>query len=159
MEKGLWHLPGERSKNKLPIARPLCSEAVKVIEEALEWAGKDTQYIFPSVRGKGPVLVTSVNRAMSDIFEGKEDRPRLHDLRRTTATRLSELGVQRLIVDKILHHKDRSVGAIYDRSSHEAEMRRALLQWERKLRSIVEGKKEEKAVEGKKEDAPSEEKK
>jgi integrase len=62
-----------------------------------------------------------------------------HDLRRTTGTRLGELGFNRLVQDKVLHHKDRTVGGIYDRHSYDGEKSRALAAWERRLRMIVLG--------------------
>jgi integrase len=64
-----------------------------------------------------------------------------HDLRRTVATRLAELRVPRVVVDSLLNHVDRTVGAIYDRHSYADEKRAALEAWASKLAQIVSGKK------------------
>ena len=63
-----------------------------------------------------------------------------HDLRRTAATIISELGFNRLVVDKILNHKDRTVVGIYDRHTYDTEKRQALEAWETELEQILTGK-------------------
>lgn len=52
----------------------------------------------------------------------------------------SELGFNRLVVDKILNHKDRTVGGIYDQHTYDAEKRQALEAWEAELEQILAGK-------------------
>lgn len=51
---------------------------------------------------------------------------RIHDLRRTAATRMTENKVPRFIVERVLGHADRSVTAIYDRATYREEKRQAL---------------------------------
>lgn len=63
-----------------------------------------------------------------------------HDLRRTAATGLAEIGTPRLIIDAVLNHKDRTVGAVYDRYNYAHEKRAALDAWAKKLSLIVSGK-------------------
>ena len=48
------------------------------------------------------------------------------DFRRTAASRMTELGVQRLIVKKILNHADSEITAVYDRFAYDKEKREAL---------------------------------
>ena len=61
-----------------------------------------------------------------------------HDLRRTAATQMTRMGHARLVVDKILGHKDTSVAGIYDRHAYTDERRVALDAWAEQLREIVE---------------------
>jgi alpha-D-ribose 1-methylphosphonate 5-phosphate C-P lyase len=63
-----------------------------------------------------------------------------HDLRRTAASLMVGSGVSRLTVSKILNHVERSVTAVYDRHSYDAEKRAALDKWARSLASIVSTK-------------------
>ena len=59
-------------------------------------------------------------------------RFRLHDLRRTVATRMADLGVQPHIIEQILNHQTghkRGPAGIYNRSSYEREVRGALALW------------------------------
>jgi len=60
-----------------------------------------------------------------------------HDLRRTAATHLGALGIQPIIIDAILNHKDGSVGAIYNRYAYAKEKRDALEAWALNLAQIV----------------------
>ena len=61
-----------------------------------------------------------------------------HDLRRTAATHMTALGHDRLIVDRVLGHKDTSIAGIYDRHAYWAERVNALDAWAEHLRKIVE---------------------
>lgn len=51
---------------------------------------------------------------------------RFHDLRRTAATRMTEAGISRFIVERVLGHADRGVTAVYDRNAYRDEKRKAL---------------------------------
>jgi integrase len=63
----------------------------------------------------------------------------LHDLRRTAATNLARLGVDRVVIGKVLNHAEQEVTAVYDRHRYEAEKRRALELWGQRLAAIVDG--------------------
>lgn len=60
-----------------------------------------------------------------------------HDLRRTTATYLPQLGVDRFTVARVLGHADASVTATYDRFTYLPQKRRALEAWGVKVQEIV----------------------
>lgn len=62
---------------------------------------------------------------------------RFHDLRRTAATRMAELGVKPWIVDAVLDHVQGGVSGIYNRYSYLDEMREALALWATRLPTIV----------------------
>lgn len=64
----------------------------------------------------------------------------LHDLRRTFATRLAEIGTAPHIIERIIAHAGGTisgVAAIYNRFSYQAEMREALLRWENHLQALL----------------------
>lgn len=64
----------------------------------------------------------------------------LHDLRRTFATNLAQLGVAPHIVEKLLNHATGTisgVAAIYNRFQYLDEMRAAVELWDEKLRSFA----------------------
>ena len=60
-----------------------------------------------------------------------------HDFRRTAASRMTGLGVPRLVVKRILNHVDADVTAVYDRHSYDGEKKQALEAWGRRVASIV----------------------
>ena len=66
----------------------------------------------------------------------------LHDLRRTAATGMADIGVQPHIIEAALNHISGhkvGVAGIYNRSSYEREVRNALALWADHVRAIVEG--------------------
>jgi integrase len=64
---------------------------------------------------------------------------RLHDLRRTAATHMAKLGVDRVVIAKILNHTETEITAVYDRYDYDKEKRRALDLWANRLQTIVAG--------------------
>lgn len=69
----------------------------------------------------------------------KMPRWTLHDLRRTFSTRLHDAGVEPLVVEALLAHKQQGVAAVYNRASFRKAKRSALIRWHRMLISIVGG--------------------
>jgi integrase len=65
-----------------------------------------------------------------------------HDLRRTMATKLSELGFWDEVIDVIQNHKKRGIVRTYNRNRYDREKQEALEAWERKLLAITSGKRE-----------------
>jgi integrase len=61
----------------------------------------------------------------------------IHDLRRTAATHMRGLGIDRLVVSKILGHSEGGITRIYDRHSADLEKLAAVERWATKLRSII----------------------
>jgi hypothetical protein len=67
---------------------------------------------------------------------------RFHDLRRSTATQLGNLGVQPHVIECVLGHVSgfrAGVASIYNKSPYFNEMRNALAIWGDHVRTIVEG--------------------
>jgi integrase len=64
----------------------------------------------------------------------------LHDLRRTTATRLGDLGVVPHVIDAVLNHAKPALHGTYVKSSYGPEKRAALAMWAEQLMAIVEGR-------------------
>ena len=62
----------------------------------------------------------------------------LHDIRRTAATGLAELGVLPHIIEAILNHVTGHAGVagIYNRARYEGEMRNALTKWARHVEGL-----------------------
>jgi integrase len=60
----------------------------------------------------------------------------LHDLRRTTATRMAEMGIAPHIIERLLAHSMPGVAARYNRASYISEMRDALQKWETRIETL-----------------------
>ena len=137
-----WTLPKERSKNGKPHRTHLSPLAKRLIKRA---SGED--FVFPSRSSDGPTQPQSLIHALAKNRD-KFDIPHftVHDLRRTAATRMAEIGVPRFDIAKVLNHTDQEVTAIYDHYAYDAEKKRALLKWGRRLQMILDSKKSEKVV-------------
>jgi integrase len=61
----------------------------------------------------------------------------LHDLRRTFSTRLHDAGIEPLVVEALLAHKQHGVAAVYNRASFWEAKRSALTRWHEILTGIV----------------------
>jgi integrase len=61
----------------------------------------------------------------------------LHDLRRTFSTRLHDAGVEPLVIEAMLAHKQQGVAAVYNRASFREVKRAALLRWHEIVRGII----------------------
>ena len=147
-EDAVWTIPGERSKNGIAHRVPLSPLALGLIEEACSLAG-ESKWLFPSPRGDEHIKPEAVNHALQKAFTPttKHPTPAIelenvtpHDLRRTAASRMALLGINRLTVSKVLNHVETGVTAIYDRHSYDPEKRRALEAWASHLEDILSGK-------------------
>jgi integrase len=153
-EKGRarWIVPAERSKNGRAHLVPLSELARQTILSALAFIGDDNGYLFssPSVRD-APITAHALAVAMAR-FAGKldatlakawrADPPTPHDLRRTLATRLAELGIAKEDRDAVLNHSPRDVGKKhYDLYEREREKRRAIELWASTLIAVLEKRK------------------
>jgi len=122
-----WTIPV--TKNGLSHRVPLSSLAIKLIEHAKRYRSDDRVF---------PVTNTTANRAVARSKETlKVNHFTPHDLRRTAASKMASEGVSRLVISKILNHKDGGVTAVYDRHSYDLEKKRALDHWSERLLSII----------------------
>ena len=163
-DEGVWTIPAGRAKNGIAHRVPLSPLTLELIEEARAVARqaeidrakklpgvepREPEWLFPSPRGNHPIESKAVNYALRRALEGtKEDGgPAInlknltpHDLRRTAASNMAALGINRLVIGKILNHVETNVTAIYDRHGYDAEKRHALEAWASHLEDILADK-------------------
>src|SRR5262249_33252426 len=66
----------------------------------------------------------------------------LHDLRRTWATRMCDIGIEPHVVEQILNHQSghkRGVVGIYNKSKEPRAVENAVAAWDRPLRALIAG--------------------
>jgi integrase len=142
---GTWTLPAERSKNHLPLVLPLNGLARDAIAAVPLLAG-DAGLVFTTT-GTTPVSGFSVaKRGLDDEMAELAGHPvtpwRLHDLRRTVATRMADIGVAPHIVEAVLNHISghrAGVAGIYNRAQYAAEKKAALELWSAHVEALVKG--------------------
>jgi len=140
LDSGWWTIPAERTKNGKPHRIPLTALSIDLVQQLIELSG-DEDYLIPSPRGEQAIrpgaLTKAIDRTRQDI--GIEHFT-IHDLRRTVATNLGEMAVNRLHIEKILNHSDRSVTAVYDRHTYDKEKKEALDLWDSRLNNFIKDK-------------------
>lgn len=128
-------LPGSRTKNGRPHDVPLSGAALGVLKAATHIDGRSL--VFGS--GDGGYSGWSKAKATLDKASGAKDWT-LHDLRRTMATRMADLGVQPHVIEAVINHVSghkAGVAGIYNRSTYAAEKRAALDTWASHMQTIL----------------------
>lgn len=158
-----WEFTPKRTKVTKEHPRP---QRIYLTDLALELIGDADGYIFPSPTTGGPMTERALGYAIRRNLKGYKRRkpsidpnagevPKMvrvreerkielehftpHDLRRTGATLISSLGFSDEIVDAVLAHLKKGIIKVYNRHGYDLEKQTALEAWERKLRSIVSG--------------------
>jgi integrase len=138
---GTWTLPPERTKNGRKHVLPLPPAAWAIIGSAPRMAGSEHVFSARSPRG---FTDFGGAKAAFDVKLGDAVKPwRLHDIRRTVATGMANIGVQPHIIEAALNHQSghkAGVAGIYNRSPYEREIRAALARWADHVLALVEGR-------------------
>lgn len=144
-----WRVPPENAKNGREHVVHLSPFAAAQLERlAGERAG---DYLLPSRNSKKPLDEKTLSKALRDRQRTVPLKGRtkavgtlrlaggdwsVHDLRRTFATRLADLGVAPHVIERCLNHTMQGVMAVYNRNDYAAERRAALEAWGAELARI-----------------------
>ncbi len=144
IEKHMWSLPSDRTKNKLPHDVPLSDASLAILQNRTKKENRDL--VFGA--GEGPFqgwsnaktkLDERLLERLQEIDKKAQLEPwRVHDIRRTVATRLGDLGVLPHVVEAILNHVSghkAGVAGIYNKSTYAPEKRKALDLWAKYVES------------------------
>jgi integrase len=128
-----WHVPNERSKSGRGHMVPLSSLA----REILSASPQIGEHVFRTRKDRPVTGWADAKTRVDELADVKDWH--VHDLRRTFATQLRSIGVDRLVVSKLLNHSEAGVTHIYDRYSADPEKTAAMERWANRLREIVSG--------------------
>lgn len=137
-DKATWTLPAERSKNHRSHSLPLMPAVLEILGAIPQQIDRDQ--IFGASCPLG--FSAWVTRKKTLDATANIDAWTLHDLRRTTATKMADIGVAPHIIETILNHVSGhkgGVAGIYNKSRYVTEVRNALVQWEGHIHSLVDG--------------------
>jgi len=134
--RGEWEIPAEHSKTGAGQIVYLSSQARQLIDR-LQAPERRTGHLFPASGSDGstPIGQSTLNRALLSAQRGMAHFT-VHDLRRTGATRLSEMGYNADWIEKALNHKLRGVRGIYNRAEYGLQRREMLQAWADTLDTI-----------------------
>jgi integrase len=143
-----WIIPKERTKNGHAHTVPLSQAAVAILE-AMPTVQASGGHVF-STTGTTAVSGYSKAKARLDaamLKAAQKDDPnaalspwRLHDLRRTAATGMGDLGIAPHVIEAALNHisgHKAGVAGVYNRAAYAPEKKAALEAWARFLESLT----------------------
>jgi integrase len=143
-DRGVISLPSERTKNGRPHEVPMAGQVLSLLEA--QERTDDRELVFG--RGIGPFSGFSrckdaLDDRIAELNGGRALAPWvLHDLRRSVATGMAEIGIQPHVIEAVLNHVSGHKGGIagiYNRAQYSVEKAQALARWDEHIRTLVEG--------------------
>jgi integrase len=134
-----WTIPKERAKNNRAHVVPLMPVMIEIIRAVPRMVDRDQ--LFGSRSNKG-FSAWSEGKDALDARIGFDDW-RVHDIRRSVATKMADIGIAPHIIEALLNHVSghkSGVHGVYNRSSYEREKVVALATWSDHLNSLIGGK-------------------
>ncbi|MGX8942483.1 site-specific integrase [Symbiopectobacterium sp. Eva_TO] len=132
-DKWLWIVPKDHSKTETPIIRPI-PEKIRPYLQELKSHNLKTGYLLGELKNTETVSSWGI-RVWKMLNQEQAWTP--HDLRRTLATRLNDMGVAPHVVEQLLGHAMPGVMGIYNRSQYLPEKLDALNRWMDRLDELA----------------------
>ena len=118
-------ISGLRNKSGETLTTPLLPSLLQILKECPR---QDGPYVFTTGNGTKPIACFSQIKAALSKSSGVTGWT-FHDFRRSLASQLSDIGLDRFSIKCALNHKDSSVTGVYDRSKHLKFKTFALSRW------------------------------
>jgi integrase len=137
LDAGTITLPKERTKNGREHTLPITEMMREVLDDVPRRINRDCLFGDRADRG-----FASWQYAKANFGDGIATEWRLHDLRRTVVTRMSDLGVQPHVVEQVVNHVGvarSGVAGVYNKSAYSREVKVAFVLWSDHISSIVDG--------------------
>jgi len=160
VDKAIWTLPATRSKNRREHSIPLSAAALEIIAAQIAAVDKLSKrmkrevpaFLFPAPGARATMSSGAVAKAVKrQEKKGKAGGATLlgvepwtpHDLRRSAATHMEEIGVSPFVIGCVLNHvsttKASITSRVYARYTYDREKREALDLWADRLTGIITG--------------------
>jgi integrase len=148
LESGLLIVPPERVKTGKTLRLTLPPQAVEILKVIPRKDG--CEFVFPSDRGTAFTAWSYCKATLDARITKALGRPlapwRVHDLRRSTRSGLSRIGVRPDVAEAVLNHTKRGVLGTYDRYDFSREVQAALLAWSAHIEQLIAGGKTDRVV-------------
>lgn len=135
-ENAVWSIPKEHMKRSRPHSVYLSQQALDLLVVLKTCLGNSRCLLPSRYDADVPMSRATFNRMTSSIVRraGEQRLPlshfTVHDLRRTGATLLNELGCNRDWLEKRLAHEEgRSTRSVYNKAEYEKQRRHMLQEW------------------------------
>lgn len=138
LDAKLWTIPGTETKNGFAHRVPLSEPAVELLTARSESAHPLATFVFPSSAKSDASAWVWSKRTAAALALVTGIAFTAHDLRRTVATMMGELGIDTDTIGLVLNHRKPGVTTRhYDHSTRDAATRGALDRWAQRLDQIV----------------------
>ncbi len=150
LDNEVWTLPGARTKNSRDHRVPLAPQAVAMLDKlaiaAIKqgYGYKDSDIVFSTTGHSSPSGFSKAKRTLDARMQellGPKFKPwRVHDLRRTCATGMENLGIDTRIVETALNHVSGTkagIVGVYQRAEHREAVSAAFQAWARRIAELT----------------------
>jgi integrase len=156
-----WTIPAARTKNGQAHEVPLSTAGLDIVKLALARKGREDrerlfgeagngfagwskarQALDERIEKQAAKIKPARREAKTDNKEAEKERWRVHDIRRTVATRMADLGVLPHVIEAVLNHisgHKAGVAGVYNRALYSAEKRQALDLWAAHIEALLAG--------------------
>lgn len=145
-----WTIPAENSKNGRPHLIHLSAFAMKQLKIMREY--KDSLFLLSGRNPDSGMSDKTVSKAIRDrirkvplkkrtprsgtlLLSGGEWSP--HDLRRTMASRMGDLGIEPHVIERCLNHVQQGIVGVYQRQEYMKERKAAFEAWGKKISNVI----------------------
>ena len=145
-----WMIPAENSKNGRPHLIHLSAFAMKQLKTMKEY--KDGPFLLSGRDPDAGMSDKTVSKAIRDrirkeplkkrtprsgtlLLAGGEWSP--HDLRRTMASRMGDLGIEPHVIERCLNHAQQGIVGVYQRQEYMKERKAAFEAWGKKISNVI----------------------
>jgi integrase len=150
----VWASGADRTKNGLAHDLPLSTPALTVLSNLERREGRDLVFGAGdgAFQGWSNAKTALDKRVSARLAKDVQSPPtadhlrfkpwRLHDIRRTVATGMADIGVQPHVIEAVLNHVSghkAGVAGVYNRASYAAEKREALTLWGDHVAALIKG--------------------
>jgi integrase len=156
LKSGTWKVPAENAKNGLTYVVHLSEYAKRQLSAIAQ--NRVGVYLFSGRVDGAPLSDKALTKAVRDriraiplqkrsphagrlLLAGGEWSP--HDLRRTMATLMGDLGVAPHVIERCINHKQQGIVGVYQRQEYMAERKQAFEMWGDALERCTTGESHE----------------
>jgi integrase len=137
-DKSTWTIPAERSKNHRSHTLPIMPMMREIIDTVPRMATRDALF---GRRGRGFTAWSwAPCKPALDERSGVTNWT-VHDLRRSVATKMGDIGIMPHLVEQILNHRSghrAGISGVYNKSVYQREAHKALATWERYVGLVID---------------------
>ncbi len=137
LEEGLWRIPAERMKMRLPHIVPLATQAVAILTGLREYTGQ-SRFVFPSVKTFDKTLGKATLLHAIRGMGYRKDVMSIHGFRSIASTLLNELGYNRDWIERQLAHREKnSARDAYNFAQYLQQRQKMMQEWADYLMALL----------------------